>query len=145
MARLIVHPTDFSPCARVAFRRALEVARRERAHLVLVHVLEPFTYGDADYMVRELELRDAAVGAARKHFARLERVARRAGVEATGVVLDGGAARAIGALARRRRAHLIVMGTHGRTGLRKLILGSVATAVVATAPCPVLTVRSTRG
>ena len=143
MAKLVVHPTDFSPGAQAAFRLALEVARREQARLLVVHVLEPLTLGDADYMVRELELRDTAALAAPKRFERLREVARRAGVEASGVLLDGAAAKAIGALARKRRAHLIVMGTHGRTGLRRLFLGSVAAGVLAVSPCPVLTVRTT--
>lgn len=141
MARLIVHPTDFSPGAQAALRQALDVARRERARLVLVHVLEPVTFGDAEYMLHELELRDAARAAARKGFERLQAAARRAGVRAGGVLLTGGVARSIVDLARKRRAHSIIMGTHGRTGLRRMFLGSVAAQVLATAPCPVLTVR----
>jgi nucleotide-binding universal stress UspA family protein len=57
------------------------------------------------------------------------------------VLLDGSPVRQIVGLARTRRASLITMGTHGRSGLRRLLLGSVAAGVAATAPCPVLTVR----
>jgi nucleotide-binding universal stress UspA family protein len=142
MARLILHPTDFSPGARPAFRRALAVARRERARLVLVHVLEPITFGDETYLLQELKLRERAEAAARRGFDRLRAAARRAGVTAGVALLDGNPARQIVALARKRRAALIVMGTHGRTGLRRLILGSVAARVIAAAPCPVLTVRA---
>jgi nucleotide-binding universal stress UspA family protein len=141
MAKVIVHATDFSAGAEPAFRRALDAARRSRARLVLVHVLEPVTFGDQDYMLRELAFRDAAVAAARKGFARLAAAARGAGVEARGVLLDGSPAREIVRLARKRRASLITLGTHGRTGLRRLFLGSVAAAVAGSAPCPVLTVH----
>ena len=62
-------------------------------------------------------------------------------MRARGVLYEGVAADAIARAARAKRAKLIVMGTHGRTGLRRLFMGSVAERVVGTAPCPVLTVR----
>ena len=145
MARLIVHPTDFSPAAEPAFRHAVDAAKRQRAVLLLVHVLEPVTFGDQDYMMRELEFRDAAAATARTGFDRLMASARRAGVNARSLLLDGSPAREIVRLARARRASLITMGTHGRTGVRRLLLGSVAARVAAMAPCPVLTVRRAGG
>jgi nucleotide-binding universal stress UspA family protein len=57
------------------------------------------------------------------------------------MVLEGIAHEQIARTARRQRADLIVMGTHGRTGVARFFLGSVAARVAATAPCPVLTVR----
>jgi len=142
MAKVIVHATDFSPAAGPAFHRAVDAAKRQHASLVCVHVLEPITFGDQDYILRELEFRDAAVAAARKGFDRLVALARRAGVRVRCVLLDGRPAREIVRLARARRASLITMGTHGRRGLRRLLLGSVAAGVAAAAPCPVLTVRA---
>ena len=62
-------------------------------------------------------------------------------IPASDVLVEGAAAEAIVEAAHERGAALIVMGTHGRTGVRKMFLGSVAERVVATAPCPVLTVR----
>ena len=67
--------------------------------------------------------------------------ARKAGEGAKTALIQGVAAERIVAAARRNRADLIVIGTHGRTGLARLMLGSVASRVVATAACPVLTVR----
>ena len=142
MAKLIVHATDFSPGARAAFRLALAAAKRERARLLLVHVLEPITLGDEAYMARELALRDLAAAAAGRGFDRLLAEAKAAGVPARSVLLDGSPAKQIVALARQRRASLIALGTHGRTGLERLLLGSVAAGVAGTAPCPVLTVRT---
>ena len=78
---------------------------------------------------------------ARKKLAGLLARARKAGVRAKTVLIEGVAAERIVAAARRRRADLIVIGTHGRTGLARLMLGSVASRVVATSGCPVLTVR----
>jgi nucleotide-binding universal stress UspA family protein len=63
-------------------------------------------------------------------------------VKATSTIVESGAvADRIVRAARARRADLIVMGTHGRTGVSRLLLGSVASRVIATSPCPVLTVR----
>ncbi len=93
-------------------------------------------------MARSIDLRDAAETAARTEFDRLLAAAKTAGVAASDVLLDGSAPEQIVKLAEERGAELIVMGTHGRTGIRKLLLGSVAQRVVATAPCPVLTVRT---
>jgi len=67
--------------------------------------------------------------------------ARKARVRASAVALEGFASEEIVREARRRRADLIVMGTHGRTGVARFFIGSVATRVLATAGCPVLTVR----
>jgi nucleotide-binding universal stress UspA family protein len=80
---------------------------------------------------------------ARKELDRLVRKAKAAGVRASGIVVDFGVpAERITRLARSRRADVIVMGTHGRTGFRRALLGSVAARVVATAGCPVLTVHA---
>ena len=67
--------------------------------------------------------------------------AKAAGVRARGFLLEGVPHEQIVRIAKSRRADLVVMGTHGRSGLAKLFLGSVAGRVVAAAPCPVLTVR----
>jgi nucleotide-binding universal stress UspA family protein len=80
---------------------------------------------------------------ASKELTRLLSRAKAGGVRATGVLLDFGVpAERITRLARARGADLIVMGTHGRTGLTRALLGSVATRVISTAPCPVMTVRA---
>jgi len=76
-----------------------------------------------------------------KHLAALVTKARKAGVRARALLLEGVAYDRIVAAARRQHATMIVMGTHGRTGLARFVLGSVAGRVVAHAKCPVLTVR----
>jgi nucleotide-binding universal stress UspA family protein len=78
---------------------------------------------------------------ARKQLDRLLARAKTARVRARAMLLEGVAHDQIVRIAKKRRADLIVIGTHGRTGVARFFLGSVAARVTATAPCPVLTVR----
>jgi nucleotide-binding universal stress UspA family protein len=142
MRKHILHPTDFSPGAEAAFARALETARREHGELILVHVLEeimPLPRGP--YAARELQIRTAVEAAVRNGLGHLRARAKRAGVPASDVLAEGWVPEQIATLAKKRHADLIVMGTHGRTGWAKAMLGSVAERVILLAPCPVLTVR----
>lgn len=142
MRKHILHPTDFSPGAEAAFARALEAARREHGELILVHVLDaimPLPRGP--YAARDLRVRTAVEAAVRKGLGRLRARAKRAGVPASDVLAEGWVPEQIARLAKKRHADLIVMGTHGRTGWAKAMLGSVAQRVILLAPCPVLTVR----
>jgi nucleotide-binding universal stress UspA family protein len=141
----ILHPTDFSTAARPAFRAALAWARRWHARLHLLHVMTPPVVLVEEPLLTERQWRDLEVvglRAARRRLASLERQARQAGVTtSTAVVRSYAPFSAIVKAARRPRADLLVLGTHGRTGLARVALGSVAERVVALAPCPVLTVR----
>src|SRR5262249_2468631 len=76
-----------------------------------------------------------------KELDKLVAKAKAAGARGRGLLLEGTAADAIVRTARSARADVIVMGTHGRTGLARLFMGSVAERVIGPAPCPVLTVR----
>jgi nucleotide-binding universal stress UspA family protein len=91
-------------------------------------------------VARELQVRTAVEAAVRKGLARLGARATRAGVPASEVLAEGWVPEQIAKLAKKRHADL-VMGTHGRTGWAKVMLGSVAERVISLAPCPVLTVR----
>jgi len=143
--RLILHPSDFSPASRPAFARAIEAAKEHRAQLLLVHVLANVIpmVGEGYVSARTYDdiLTSARAQAERLLDARMAS-ARKAGVKASALLLEGVAADQIVAAARRRRADMIVMGTHGRTGLAKIFMGSVAERVVGSAPCPVMTVRT---
>jgi nucleotide-binding universal stress UspA family protein len=141
----IVHPTDFSPASQPALREALARARAGRAPLLIAHVLPvlpmfPDAYVAATTFDRLVEGQRAQ---ARRQLARLVRRARASSVRASGLLVDVGAtAERIVRLARAKRARMIVMGTHGRSGVARAIVGSVAARVLATAACPVLTVRA---
>jgi nucleotide-binding universal stress UspA family protein len=146
MARIrrILHPSDFSSASRAAFRRALELARSSRAQLIIVHVIEPTMpmVGEGYISPQTYAGLEASARAyARRGLDRLMKQARKAGVRVTSRVLEGSPHERIVRAARGLRSDLIVMGTHGRAGLARLILGSVAGRVVAMAHCPVMTVR----
>ena len=142
--RRILHPSDFSPASGPAFARALDMAKLNRAELLLVHVLTPVAgmMGDG-YVSPQVydQLQRSIQTAAQRRMDALVRRARKAGLRVRSQLLEGSPSEAIVRSARSKRADLIAMGTHGRGGLARLFLGSVAERVVGTAPCPVLTVR----
>jgi nucleotide-binding universal stress UspA family protein len=133
-------PHDFSDDAEAALETAVELARRLGSALHLLHVFQQpvdvlSPYGVAIPANVGPELRAAAQG-------RLEKIAARiSGVRTEVHVAEGPPAQVIAEQARSLAADLVVMGTHGRTGLRHLLLGSVAERTMRTAPCPVLTVK----
>jgi nucleotide-binding universal stress UspA family protein len=141
----ILHPTDFSPASEPAFEYALESARRDGATLILVYVIEPpSVIADESYVAWKRQAQEAAEAAARTAFDGLLARAKAADVDARDVLLNGWPPEEIVKAAVTEGADVIVMGTHGRTGLRRLMLGSVAQQVVALAPCPVVTIRVPR-
>ena len=147
--RRIMYASDFSAASRPALRKAIELARSARARLLIVHAVAPVVpplMGEGMYVAPATwnAMQRDARQAAQRQLARLIQDAKKAGVTAEGIVGDGLPADQIVRLARARRADMIVIGTHGRTGFSRLFLGSVAARVVATARCPVLTVRSSR-
>jgi len=140
--RKIVVATDFSASSRPAFAAALDSARRDGARVVVLHVMtppSPFVGDDLPGSWLELEAR-ARQDAERRLAAAVSK-AERSGVATTGALVKGAPAEVIVRVARREGANLIVLGTHGRSGLGKLFMGSVAARVLGTAKCPVLTVR----
>jgi nucleotide-binding universal stress UspA family protein len=142
--RRIVHPSDFSRASGAAFAKALELAKANRAELWLVHVLTPAIpmVGDgylSPKVYEDIEASARAYGT--RQLDALASKAKKAGVRVQLALLDGIPHEQIVRAARAKKADLIVIGTHGRTGLAKLFLGSVAGRVVSTATCPVMTVR----
>lgn len=119
----ILFPSDFSDVSRRAGRTATDLARHFGARLHVLHVVPPVT--DPTTMPRALENAVAEL---------------RQGIDVVGATANGIPARQIVEYARRAGIDLIVMGTHGRTGFSRALLGSVAEAVVRRAPCQVLTV-----
>jgi nucleotide-binding universal stress UspA family protein len=146
--RLILHPSDFSPASRPAFAQATAAAKEHGAQLLVVHVLAiPMTLMGDGYVPPRIydDLMKSSQAEAQRRLDALVARAKKAGVRATGLLLEGVAAEQIVRAARGRRASMIVMGTHGRTGLARLFLGSVAQRVVGGAPCPVMMVRASAG
>jgi nucleotide-binding universal stress UspA family protein len=144
LVKRILVPTDFSATADAALDHAYLLAERFCASLRLLHVLDdPFVaegLAAEGYIAEAPTLRTALLQHAQS------RLAHRAGPREGGVPVDsevmfGHGAKTIAEYARALGMDLIVMGTHGRTGIAHLLLGSVAERLVRLAPCPVLTVK----
>lgn len=134
----ILFPTDFSTAGTTALELATSLARDRGARLLIVHVEEPpLAYGggelyygmeqpdrqELEKMLAEVVPTDPTVG--HEHL-----------------LMIGSPATAIVQLAEKENAEMIVMPTHGRTGLLRVLMGSVAEEVVRKAKCPVLTVKA---
>lgn len=142
-ARKILVATDFSDGSDEALEQAIEAAKPDKAEVEILHVIElaeefPFgtVYFDADYGVLYTSVD-------RRLSERADRV-RAAGLPCTTKILEGSAVSEITQRGRDIGADLIVVGTHGRTGIAHAMLGSVAERVVRRAGCPVLTVPYSR-
>jgi nucleotide-binding universal stress UspA family protein len=140
--RTILLATDLSVASREATERAIDLAGRLNARLLIVNVLEKrrLAGGGAHDRVDQArsEREELLVG--------VVRAARAAGVTAEFLVWEGDPGGAISAAAEAEGADLVVVGTRGRSGAERMLLGSVSDYVVRHAACPVLVVRpSTQG
>jgi nucleotide-binding universal stress UspA family protein len=141
----VLWPTDFSPLSKVALPHAVKVAAGSGAELIVLHVLP----SAALYVIPEIsaaawqriEQENRAVGTAelQRILAQIKRGAPK--LRARSLLAEGLPFREVLRAAQRLRCDLIVIATHGRTGLAHMVMGSVAENVVRRAPCPVLTVR----
>ncbi|MBK6293052.1 MAG: universal stress protein [Rhodoferax sp.] len=144
MFKHILVPVDGSPTAALAVDKAIGLARAFGSQVTVVFVIDPypfagvgtdFSYGQTEYLSAATAEANAAVKSARQAF-------EAAGVPvATSVVEAHAAWRGVVDAATSAQADLIVMGSHGRSGLEKLVLGSVAQHVLSHIHLPVLVVR----
>jgi nucleotide-binding universal stress UspA family protein len=143
MKRILI-ATDFSVCARRALEYGVCFARAWSASLDLLHVVEVLPGLEADASAADplMEPRRKESG---RILSNLATLVRRDGMEVVWRVRQGIPSEQIVQAAREQRADLIVVGTHGRTGLDHILLGSTAERVIRRALCPVLTVRVARG
>ena len=137
----ILLPTDFSDHANEALGYATHLAQTHAGSLCLVHTYDLVPYALPEGPILDDVQLEAMRTAFRKQLDLLRRQAEAAGVSRVEtLLLQGQAASEIVRLASEQHFDLIVMGTHGRTGLTHLLLGSVTEKVVRRAPCPVLTI-----
>lgn len=142
---ILVVATDFSDAASAGEARALRVAQLLGAEVIFVHVaIETPLYGEGPFGMADVR----AVYEGQRKWATAELGARvvsakDAGVPARFLLRVGVPFEEIARVAAEEKAEMVVIGTHGRSGLDRFLLGSVAERVVRTAPCPVLTVRPT--
>jgi nucleotide-binding universal stress UspA family protein len=135
--RNILYATDFSPMAETAASYAAEVARRYGAKIFAVHVRPLDSYGMAP-PESWAALKEAAEFQAKEQAAHMNGLFH--DVEHQSNVIEGGVWEVLSDLIGQQHIDLVVMGTHGRQGLGKILLGSVTESVLRRAPCPVLTI-----
>ena len=144
MFKHILVPVDGSPTAQLAIDKAIGMARAFGARVTAIFVIDPypftgigadFAYGQADYLSAATAQANAAIRTAKVAF-------EAAGVAVETSVVEAHAAwRGVVDAAAAAQVDLIVMGSHGRSGLEKLVLGSVTQAVLSHTHLPVLVVR----
>ncbi len=143
----VLVPVDFSGDSLNALAYARELVKPFKAEVVLVHVVEPIYYAaPADMYMTSPNLASIIEEQQQVAAQQLKRLAgdlEKKGHRVRTVLKNGSPAQVIIDTAERTAADLIIMATHGHTGLAHLFMGSVAEKVVRTAACPVLTVRST--
>jgi nucleotide-binding universal stress UspA family protein len=145
--KTLLVPHDFSASANHAAATARDEAKLHGARLLLLHVIDlPTSLNANSVIVPEpngvpINLRDYAVQSAEAHLQDIVERIGKDGVTATPFIRIGNPVDEINQFVDEEKVSLIVMGTHGRTGLQHLLVGSVAERVVRTATCPVLTIR----
>lgn len=143
--RRILVAVDGSPASDRGFKEALRLASREKAALDILHVVNEWIPYPPLAGAPPLDVVPMLVESGRRVLDEARAKAKKQGVRATSILLESlerDVARRIVEQARKRRADLVVLGTHGRRGLRRLVLGSDAERVVRTSPVPVLLVRA---
>ena len=143
--RLLV-PTDFSPCSDAALGCAKRIAAKTRGSVCLLHVIEhqstSVTYGSELPAPESLHAQPGQTENARIELGRRMLADSWSRIAMTGDIVCGASAAMISAYAADHVFDMIVMGTHGRSGIAHLLMGSIAESVIRTAPCPVMTVKS---
>ena len=140
----ILVATDFTDASEPALKQAIRLARESDAELLITHAYQPpsvaqvesFSPGIYDEWDRTMR------AYADDRLRPIVEDAKRQGARASGLLLAGPPYEAINDAAREKAVDLVVVGTHGRTGVSRFFLGSVASRVISTAPCPVMTIRA---
>ncbi len=140
----ILCPVDFSAPCYEALSQARELATRFSSQLILLHVVSPIpvipnsTFPSAAHVPELLSEMEAS---ARQSLAEVEKELDEKGIDCRCLVLHGSPADQIIAAASSEKADLVVIATHGMTGWKRVLFGSVAEKIVRHCPCPVLTIR----
>lgn len=143
--RTILLPTDFSECGNYALAYAASLARTFKASIICVNVIEPIVptvgYSGMTEPMPLADITEQLEDSAERELPKLAEGADCAGLDVEELVVHGEAASEIVRVARERKVDLIVISSHGRTGLGRILFGSTAESVVRHAPCPVLVVK----
>jgi nucleotide-binding universal stress UspA family protein len=138
---VILHPTDYSDNSAYAFKVALSLAEQHGALLYVAHVAE--TLGGEDVTFGEAATARQPEGRVHHLWHELLQVKAPPGspVAVKHVLAEGEPAAEVAEIAKKYGCDLIVISTHGRTGLERLLMGSIAEKIVRLAPCAILTVK----
>ena len=143
--RSILLPTDFSECAECALPYATQMARAAGAKLICLYVIEPMMppvgYAPVAEPLPAVDVSEQLQQSAERELPKLATREECAGLEVEEIIAHGEAAAEIVRVARERDVDLIVISSHGRTGLGRMLFGSTAESVVRHAHCPVLVVK----
>jgi nucleotide-binding universal stress UspA family protein len=145
----ILLPTDFSEFANYALSYAASLARQFSASIICVHVIEPVAptvgYTGLTEPLPIADLSEQLEESAERELPKIGACEECSGLEVEEVIAHGDAAAEIVRVAKERNVDLIVISSHGRTGLGRILFGSTAESVVRHAPCPVLVVKPPAG
>jgi nucleotide-binding universal stress UspA family protein len=143
--RSILLPTDFSACAECALPYATQLARASGARLICLYVVEPMMppvgYAPVAEPLPAVDVSEQLQQSAERELPKLATREECAGLAVEELIVHGEAAAEIVRVAREREVDLIVISSHGRTGLGRMLFGSTAESVVRHAHCPVLVVK----
>jgi len=143
--RTILLPTDFTGCANYALPYAAAIARTARARVICIYVVEPIVpavgYTGMAEPMPIADITEQLEDSAERELPRVMKCEELHGLDVEEVITHGDAAAEIVRVAEERGVDLIVIASHGRTGLGRMIFGSTAEAVVRHAGCPVLVVK----
>jgi universal stress protein A len=142
LIKRILVPTDFSPASLKAVDYAIDLAKPHKALLLFIFVIEPMNYAVPRFYPRPTELLEEQRKMATEHLSRVIEQVRKRYKNCRGEVHFGVVYQVISEVAQSSKSDIIVMSTHGHTGLQHLLMGSVAERVVRGATIPVLTVRA---
>ena len=138
-------PTDFSACANYALSYAASFAREAGASIICVHVVESVVpsvgYSGVTDPLPLADISEQLEESATRELPKIAQQEECAGLAVEQVIAHGDAASEIVRVAKERQVDLIVIASHGRTGLGRILFGSTAEQVVRHAPCPVLVVK----
>ena len=143
--RSILLPTDFSECGNFALSYAASLARTFGASILCLHVIEPMVptvgYSGMTEPLPLADISDQLEDSAERELPKIAECEECAGLDVEELIVHGEAASEIVRVAKDRKVDLIVVSSHGRTGLGRILFGSTAEAVVRHASCPVLVVK----
>ena len=143
--RTILLPTDFSECAAHAVPAAASLARLMQARMICLHVIEPIVPTVGWTPVAEplpvADISEQLETSATRELPKISQCEECEGLDVEDLIVHGEAASEIVRVARERDVDLIVISSHGRTGLGRILFGSTAESVMRHAHCPVLVVK----